>query len=41
MTELQREKLIFVYQNTKQVCLPMDYVYMRFDLTPILPVRKE
>jgi hypothetical protein len=41
MSDFQREKLFFVYQNTKQVLLPMDYVCMCFDLTQMLPVRKE
>jgi len=41
MPELQRENYIRVSQNAKQVCLPMDRVYMCFDLTLMLPVRKE
>jgi hypothetical protein len=41
MAELQREIWIRGYQNAKQLCLPVYYVYMCFDLTPILPVRNE
>jgi hypothetical protein len=40
MAGFQRENLIRGYQSTKQLCLPMDCVFMCFDLTPMLPVRK-
>jgi hypothetical protein len=40
MADFQRENLIRDYQNKKQLCLPMDCVFMCFDLTPMLPVRK-
>ena len=37
MAELLLAKLIPVYRNTKQMCLPVQCVYMCFDLTPMLP----
>jgi hypothetical protein len=41
MADILRPNLIRGYQNARQLYLPMEYVYMGFELTPVLFVRKE
>jgi len=40
MADLLRENGIRGYQNIEQVFLPVDCVYMCFDLTAMLPVKR-